>query len=81
MKPTKGKNIDAHEGGGSSRMSVEGPVMGLELYIFASMGFGNWFFLLKIFLKFWYDAERLGHESESCGFKDEFWNLKFSYFQ
>jgi hypothetical protein len=36
----------------------------------ACVDFGNWFFLLKIFLKFWYDAEKLGHESESCGFKD-----------
>ena len=30
MKPTKGESIDAHEGGGSSRISDEGPVMGLE---------------------------------------------------
>jgi hypothetical protein len=38
---------------------------------FASADFGNWLFLLKIFLKFWYDAEKLGRESESCGVKDE----------
>ncbi len=30
MKPTKGESIDAHDGGGSSSISDEGPVMGLE---------------------------------------------------
>jgi len=30
VRTTKGESIDAHEGGGSSCSSVEGPVMGLE---------------------------------------------------
>ena len=42
---------------------------------FACAGFGSWLFLLKIFLKFWYDAEKLGHESESCDFKDALGDL------
>jgi hypothetical protein len=30
VRSTKGESTDAHEGGGSSCISVEGPVMGLE---------------------------------------------------
>ena len=30
MRSTKGESIDAHEGDGSSSISDEGPVMGLE---------------------------------------------------